>query len=69
MDLFFWLQIMFEDGGIEFLDMSKEEWELVTLWYDCEASANYSFINAFYILILSPLFPNFIHTMSHTRVC
>lgn len=23
--------IMFEDGGIEFLDMSKEEWELVTL--------------------------------------
>lgn len=31
MDLFFWLQIMFEDGGIEFLDMSKEEWELVTL--------------------------------------
>lgn len=23
--------IMFEDGGIEFLDMSKEDWELVTL--------------------------------------
>lgn len=28
---FFWLQIMFEDGVTEFLDMSKENWEFVTL--------------------------------------
>jgi hypothetical protein len=26
----FW-QIMFEDGAIEFLDMTKEDWEFVTL--------------------------------------
>lgn len=25
------LQVMFEDGAVEFLDMSKEDWELVTL--------------------------------------
>jgi hypothetical protein len=31
MSMCFWLQIMFEDGGLEILDMSKEDWEFVTL--------------------------------------
>lgn len=27
---------MFEDGAVEFLDMSKEDWEFVTLWSSLE---------------------------------
>lgn len=28
---FMWSQVMFEDGDVEFLDLSKEDWELITL--------------------------------------